>query len=330
MTVTPDPDEISAAFGLGQTTAPLVEAARGGGGHNVVYRLETTSGCWAIKAMVRELDDLTAERFEIEMGAFEGGIPMPRPVPTTSGMPVADISGLQVRCHEWVPGTAKTNEQASVADAARMGQLVAALHGLDLPWSSAFDQQAENAGPPWSDLATEGRRRGAGWGLTLADHLTEMTAIADRVAALSERDLSATRVGSHRDLNAHNVLFAGGDLSLIDWDAAGPASPAWERANYSTLWSARAGGGYDESAIVAFLSAYRDAGGQLTRDDPDTLELLLVEVEDWARKSVKWAAADPTGKKDENADLLIRGLLNTPATIETRRRLLQSALETCL
>jgi thiamine kinase-like enzyme len=79
------------------------------------------------------------------------------------------------------------------------------------------------------------------------------------------------RVGSHRDLNAHNVLFCGAGLSLIDWDAAGPSTPGWERANYATLWATRPGGRYDIEAAVAFLHGYRDAGGEVTADDPDTL-----------------------------------------------------------
>jgi thiamine kinase-like enzyme len=134
------------------------------------------------------------------------------------------------------------------------------------------------------------------------------------------------RVASHRDLNAHNALFATTGLSLIDWDAAGPTPPPWERANCATLWSAGHGGRYDIDAAIAFLHGYKDAGGEVTADDPDTLDFLLDEVESWTKKNVRWAITTPTAEQDHHVELLIGALLATPATIEERRCVLQTAI----
>ena len=70
-------EEVAAAFGLGEPVAAMTEAARGWGGHNVVYRLDTTDGRWAVKALLREVDGLIRERFDIEHAAFTGGVRMP-------------------------------------------------------------------------------------------------------------------------------------------------------------------------------------------------------------------------------------------------------------
>jgi thiamine kinase-like enzyme len=115
-------------------------------------------------------------------------------------------------------------------------------------------------------------------------------------------------------------------LWLIDWDAAGPISPGWERANYACLWAGRPHGHYDLDAAVAFLDGYQHVGGVVTRDDPDTLEFLLDNVEGWTKKNVMWAITSPSVEQDRNAGYLIGALLATPSTIEQRRRLLHAAI----
>lgn len=323
--------EVASTFELGEPLGPPVEAARGWGGHNVVHRLQTSAGFWAVKSLVRELDDLLVERFEIEMTAWRSGVPMPRPAPARNGAPCAVIGGRLVRCHEWVNGTAKVNEETTAEEASTMGSLVARLHQLAIPWSAQFDRQLDPSGrPTWAELAEDGLRREARWATVLADNLVEMERMAEAAQRLRDEQRQTSRIGSHRDLNAHNVLFSPDGLSLIDWDAAGPAFPPWERADYATLWSARKGGYYDPDAVYAFLRGYLDAGGEVTHDDPDTLAQLLETVESWTKKNVSWANSAPSDEYDLHAELLIEALLATPRDIEERRRLLSAAISRLL
>src|ERR1700722_12686502 len=106
-------DEVAEVFGIAEPTGAVVEAARGWGGHNVVYRLDTTIGRWAVKALGRDLNELYRESFAIEMAACPGGGRMPRPVPTADGDPYAVVGGRWLRCHEWVEGVAKPNEETT-------------------------------------------------------------------------------------------------------------------------------------------------------------------------------------------------------------------------
>ena len=321
-----DADEVAAAFGLGEPMGPMVAAARGWGGHNVICRLHSTAGVWAIKVVGRELDELMTEHFEIEVAAFNGGIPMPRPIPALSSGSCAQVGGQLVRCHEWIDGAAMTNEETTVAEAHRMGEIMARLHGLHLPWSPRFDSQSVIEELTWAELAQAGSRRGARWAHIVTANLAALEAISAAAAGWRIQDRSGLLVGSHRDLNAHNVLFGPAGLSLVDWDAAGPIYPAWELANYATLWSARPDGSYDPEAILSFLAGYLEGGGHISGEEPDTLIALVDNVESWTKKNVRWALSSPTETQDSNAEVLIGALLTTPATVDQRRHLLKKTI----
>ena len=65
---------------------PLRLAALGWAGHNQVFRLDTVAGSFAVKRYGRPLaSDVPAGGFAIERAAYEGGVPMPRPVPALTG-----------------------------------------------------------------------------------------------------------------------------------------------------------------------------------------------------------------------------------------------------
>ena len=320
-------EEVAAAFGLGEPVAAMTEAARGWGGHNIVYRVDTTDGRWAVKALLREVDELIRERFEIELAAFDGGLRMPRPVPAIDGSPYAELGETRLRCYEWVDGVAKVNEETSVGESRLMGRLVAELHGMSLAYSPLLDERREPPDEPtWAWLADAASRQGASWAPTLTEQVTTLDRLSKQARRLAVQQRNMPRIASHRDLNAHNVLFAASGLWLIDWDAAGPIYPGWERANYACLWAGRSDGHYDLDAAVAFLDGYRHVGGVVTRDDPDTLEFLLDNVAGWTKKNVMWAIARPSVEQDLHAGYLIGALLATPSTIEQRRRLLHAAI----
>jgi hypothetical protein len=44
-------EEVVTAFGLGEPVPAMTEAARGCGSYSVVYRLDSTDGRWAVKAL---------------------------------------------------------------------------------------------------------------------------------------------------------------------------------------------------------------------------------------------------------------------------------------
>ncbi|MFN2505544.1 MAG: phosphotransferase family protein, partial [Acidimicrobiales bacterium] len=107
-------------------------------------------------------------------------------------------------------------------------------------------------------------------------------------------------VGSHRDLNAHNVIFSPSGLRLIDWESAGPAWPRWERSTFAVLWGS-ADDGSDDVAVSAFLRGYLDGGGVLDREDPSVLAAAPAALLPWVLTNLELALARPSPRQSELA-----------------------------
>ncbi len=250
---------------------------------------------------------------------------MARPVATVDGRCWEEIDGTLFRCHSWVEGTAKENEQASVADAAAMGRIVGRLHTLAIPTPGVRPVR-----PPdrerWRELISAGKARDAIWATRLAEAFDQVVGVSGQPRPV---DLGAGElVGSHRDLNAHNVLFSAGGLCLIDWDAAGPAWPRWERADFALRWAERAGGFYEEEAVVAFLHGYREGGGEIDDEDPSVLAAAAPALVPWVLQNVELAIEQPGNDvQDGLAGALVDALLRIPTTVAARQAILRRCLK---
>ena len=308
---------------MGKARTPLALAAQGWGGHNQVFQLVTTSGSWAIKRRGRQAAEHPGTAFAIEMAAHRAGIPSAEPVPATDGRCWAEIGGAEFRCHRWIEGTAKENEETSATDAGAMGAILARLHGLSIPFPPPPRRRAPDT-QSWRELAAQGQERRASWASRLWEATDELVLMGTQAspAELGGEEL----VGSHRDLNAHNVLFSSTGLHLIDWDAAGPAWPRWERANFAVLWGERGDGQYEDSVIQAFLRGYRDAGGVLDEEDAAALSAAPAALVPWVLQNVELAIAQPSEDQDALTGVLVEALLAMPQTVVTR----QAALARCL
>jgi Ser/Thr protein kinase RdoA (MazF antagonist) len=309
------------AFGLGvATTAPVVAAA-GWGGRNRVWRVETDRGVFAVKDTIAELlPEQPDAALRIELAAHAAGVPCPAPILSINGAVFEEVGGRWYRCHDWVEGSAKQNEDTTPDDARRMGRVVAQLHilGIDAgPITAAVPVERSH----WLDLAARSPR--TTWGVLIRDHLDSIVA-ADALGA-SFRDDAA--VGSHCDLNAHNVLFTDGGPVLIDWDAAGPASPAYERASTAVLWAQRADDRYSLDVAAAFLRSYRDHGGHVSLDDVVSLRRWLTGLAWWTERNLQIGVARTSPEHDQLATQLIRALIDGTATVVSRQRFLRDVLE---
>lgn len=300
--------------------------AAGWGGYNTVSRFVTATGVWCVKRHGWGPIPEAGSAFAIELQAHDGGVPMARPVPTTDGRCWAEIDGHLYRCHQWVEGEVKHNEATSVADANSMGIIVGHLHGLRIPCPPPNLMTSERAvgRRRWKDLAAAGGARGASWAERLSGAVEIFGALDGQPGPADRPDDEL--VGSHRDLNAHNVLFSADGLRLIDWDGAGRAWPPWERANYALLWAQRAHGRYDLDALLAFLRGYLDGGGRLELDDPSALDCAARTLAPWVAQNVEMAVDRPTPKQDVLAGLLVNALLAMPRTIAIRQALLADCL----
>ena len=233
------------------------------------------------------------------------------------------FDGRWYRCHRWIDGAAKQNEETTVDDAFQMGQVVARLHQLQLgagplPPIAQFGQSHL--------LELAGRSGPATWSDLIRDHLDAIETAEVVGSALGDD----TPIGSHCDLNAHNVLFTAAGLVLVDWDAAGPASASYERASTPALWARRHDGRLDRDVAAAFVRGYRDHGGTFTIDDVDSLTRWLTGLVWWTERNLQIALAHPSKRNDEAAAMLVTALINGVDTVTEQQRFLSDVLRvTC-
>ncbi len=242
----PDSRLVAAAFGLGEARGPARFAARGELGR--VYRLETSTGAYAVKTTFEPWEEAEAARnAAFQDAAAAAGVPLPRPVRTLAGALLAE----GVRVHEWV----ELDPAGRPVDPADAGRVLAAAHAVG--WA---------AGPvePWfrepvgaetlEAVAAELRASGVVEDGALAALLRELVDAEEVV----RRGVHEPAELCHRDVNPDNLLRrADGRPVLLDWDNAGPASPRQELA--SVLYEQA---GDDPDAAWRLHAAYVEAGGR--------------------------------------------------------------------
>lgn len=307
-----------AEFGLGDVIAEPAVAAAGWGGHNQVWRIDVDSGSFAIKETRRPIGEDILASIEIERAAVERGVPAPSPIASPDGRWLVKDGDVSYRCHEWSAGRTKRNEDATPEDAEAMGRLMAGLHGLALP-TQPPEPPSRFGREHWNELAAQAPA--TEWASLIRDHVDEILATEAAAPALQ-----GVCVGSHRDLNAHNVLFDEARLALIDWDSAGPAWPPNERAAYAVTWAHTATGRLDRDTAVAFLRGYVDGGGDVDRSDPAALAGKLSGLVWWTEQNVQLAIRGIGDDQDTLAALLVQALIDGPRVVREQQAFLAEAI----
>ena len=219
----PHAECIAASYGCGPVAQLLGPVARGEQGE--VWRLETSSGSWAVKLLF-EQPDLPGTRADAayQDHVLRAGVPIPRVQRTVDGDVLARAGGSWVRVYEWVD----VMEPDPELDPAAVGVLIAAIHRVRSlsqvrpvdPW------YAEPVGADrWDELVASLQAHRAPFADALAELRDELVALEGLLAP--PRDLQVC----HRDLWADNVRGTStGSLCVIDWENGGLADPNQELA----------------------------------------------------------------------------------------------------
>lgn len=287
---------------LGVPVGPMVRVH--GGFANRMYRLDTDQGSFAVKEM-NVVDRRSAYRvedvFRFERAAFEAGIPMPEPISASPSRLV----------HRWVEGEKVPEEPVPVAYAYEVGQILARIHGLDVEWTQAADD--EPTAHDWPELAERAVATGQPWAGELAANVETLQAIA-RFVDTCERP--GPVVLTHRDIQPWNLLARDGHPVVIDWELAGVLDLSGELG--STALSIAKGRGFDDvrpAVFRAVLDGYVAAGGALP---PSGLSWFVFMIGGWLGHT-RWnivrcldgteAATGPErALSDESARNGVRGL----------------------
>ncbi|MFB9237675.1 phosphotransferase family protein [Plantactinospora siamensis] len=248
---------------LGTPTGPLLRVH--GGFANRTYRLDTDRGSFAVKEL-KLVDGRPTyeveEVFRFERAAFAAGVPMPEPISADHRMVV----------HRWVDGEKVPEAPVSRAYAFEIGEILARLHALDVPWTPgplAVDPTPRD----WPELAERAVATGQPWADELAAAVETLLAIAQFVAGCER---PGPMVLTHRDIQPWNLLAREGRPVLLDWELSGMLDLSGELG--STALSLSKGPGFDDvrpAVFRAVLDGYAAAGGTLPPWGPSWFVYLI-------------------------------------------------------
>jgi Ser/Thr protein kinase RdoA (MazF antagonist) len=272
-----------------------------------IWRLETSTGKWAIKALFPWADRAPIPfDVQVQQAARDAGIPLPLPIVTADGA-VLELGGRAFRAYEWVELAPTVEPPIAQTTAHEAGRLLGQIHTLGWPLAdSAIDDWyvTTRDEDEWQGLAARASRAGAHWAAALTAHLAAIRSLR----ATTTRD-HAEPILCHRDFNRDNVLpeARGQRLYVLDWENVGPLAADQELATALHDWTCHRGA-LDRAAAHAFLAGYRDAGAR-ARLDPEISFSTLVTI----NLNFLWVMAEQSLDAPEHrefADLQVHALLD--------------------
>lgn len=260
---------IAERFGWGPATSMVVA---GDGAMGRIWRLDTTSGSYAVKELYWANEPSSEEAVVLRQVSFcerarAAGISAPENLPAASGRYLVtlpeDYGGALVRAYEWIDGRGlmPTDRGATWA-----GHTLGILERLRVrpgdqpldPWSYRVPTAED-----WAALVDRCGQSGQPW----ADDLRRaVPALLEESRYVEYPDPNALIV-NHTDFQRQNVLVEHcGRFVLLDWDDAGPMTPTRSLASALGCWHVR-GAEVDADGIRETMRAYRAAGGQARLTD---------------------------------------------------------------
>ena len=256
-------DELLDLFDLGAVVAPPTFAD--GGVTAEIWRMETTSGCWAVK-MARPrfaVDEPEGIATRFQEAAVACGLNAPRVRRTGSGSALAAVGNRMVSVLSWLD----LLPFDLTLDPVEIGWLLAGLHrvggrcglvdpmGRVHPWYGAPIGAAH-----WHALVDRAAAADAPFAAAFAECCEELVALESLLV-----DAPDNPIICHRDLFADNLrATASGPLAVFDFDNAGLADPGQELAALVVEFATDLQAGSASADLVrarAIMDSYADAGG---------------------------------------------------------------------
>jgi len=224
-----------------------------------MYRVETSSGKYAVKALNPQImlrkkamsDIVNGERIAAVAAQY---IRTPS-VKCVDGETVLKIDDQYYMVYEWVEGKPLYNESITAWHCEQIGAALGKLHTIDfsplhLPAPADFVQEPID----WGNYLAKGKQDGLPWA-------EELFLCKERLSEWNRRYLAAMKylenhlVIGHRDIDPKNVLWRDDCPIIIDWESAGYINPSQEFIVHALYWS-ETNEGIDKEKFTAFAKGY--------------------------------------------------------------------------
>jgi aminoglycoside phosphotransferase (APT) family kinase protein len=173
--------------------------------------------------------------------------------------------------HRWVEGEKLPEAPVSAEYAFEIGEILARVHPLDIPWTQV---PVEGPAPrDWPELAVRAAATGQPWADELASHVETFLEIA-RFVDTCERP--GPVVLTHRDIQPWNLLTKERRPVVLDWELSGMLDLSGELG--STALSIAKGCGFDDikpSIFRSVLDGYVAGDGTLPPSGPSWFVFMI-------------------------------------------------------
>jgi thiamine kinase-like enzyme len=262
--------KLCSQFDLGAFRGAVIPVP--GGFHHSMWRLETQSGCFAVKQLADDMDmndvATVAQINATEVTAREfsrHGIPSLHSL-HAGRQHLQLLDGIGYLVYPWTNATACHRNGIDEHHAIIIATTLAHIHRSDIKVPElqdvpAFPVTAERV----IDLVQLARQRNVRYSDILQDRLDDILRIVALHAPALER-LLGRQVISHGDLDHKNVLWdETGEPLLIDWESARRLNPTYELLLEALDWGGITAH-FDARPFTTILRAYVDAGGLIDED----------------------------------------------------------------
>jgi Ser/Thr protein kinase RdoA (MazF antagonist) len=237
---------------------------------NPNWRMTTDTGSYAIKQL-RDRPPATVRRNLSVLPMLTGqGLPVPRPLTTTSGDTLLRVGDDWYSVCEWLPGSHRQGHDLTLRGCAGLGELIGRLHdalasGLPKASPTLVDSPA-NAEQARARLEHFAAAAAGGPGDTFDDlvraEVGRRLNLLEKIADQQPPQRETEPVGwTHGDLQPLNILIdpaAGETTAILDWDRLDIRGYATEVIRTATIWFTHPStGALDLDRVAAFIRGYR-------------------------------------------------------------------------
>lgn len=237
-----------------------------GGLLNRMYKVNTTSGIYAVKHLNSEVmkrkdakkNHILAEK--IANIAKENNINC-LPAKIINGTALQEFEGNYFFVFDWFEGKAINEDEITIEHVQKVATLLAKLHNIN--FEKVKDECSlgkEISEVNWDFYISKVENKEIKELLiNKKEYLTKL----DKMATNAREELSNNLIVSHRDLDLPNILWDTNNIpTIIDWESSGIVNPCEELLETAWDWS----GGqeyFDEEKFNCFINTYKENGGNI-------------------------------------------------------------------